>query len=206
MLPWIFLVIYVLLVIGTMVTVLMDNRQPAKAMAWVMVLVFVPVVGLILYIFFGQNTRKERLISQQSLDQLTKRSMLEFADQKDLTLPAEHRTLIQLFINQSFSLPFKGNDVDIYTNGHDYYLALLQAIGQAQHHIHLNTYIIADDPLGRLVADALADRARQGVEVRLIYDDVGCWRVPNAFFERRRGCANAAQAAFFTAISCGSLV
>lgn len=185
-LHWIFLSVYALLVVGTMVTILMDNRQPAKAMAWILVLTFIPVVGLILYIFFGQNTRKERLISQQSMDQLTKRSMLEFAEQKDLTLPDAHRTLIQQFINENWALPFKGNNVDIYTGGHDFFLALLGAIGRARHHIHLDTYIIEDDPLGRLVSDALIDRAREGVEVRLIYDDVGCWRVPSAFFERMR--------------------
>ena len=104
-LHWIFLSVYVLLVVGTMVAILMDNRQPAKAMAWILVLTFMPVVGIVLYIFFGQNTRKERLISQQSLDHLTKRSMLEFAEQRNLTLPSEHQTLIQLFINQSFALP-----------------------------------------------------------------------------------------------------
>jgi len=185
-LHWTFLIIYGLLVVGTMVTILMDNRQPAKAMAWILVLTFVPVVGLILYIFFGQNTRKERLISQQSLDHLTKRSMNEYAEQKDLTLPEEHRTLIQLFINQSLSLPFKDNSVDIYTTGHDYFLALLKAIGEAEHHIHIDTYTIEDDALGRLVSDALIDRAREGIEVRLIYDDVGCWQVPSAFFERMR--------------------
>lgn len=185
-LHWIFLSVYALLVVGTMVTILMDNRQPAKAMAWILVLTFIPVVGLILYIFFGQNTRKERLISQQSMDQLTKRSMLEFAEQKDLTLPDAHRTLIQQFINENWALPFKDNNVDIYTGGHDFFLALLGAIGRARHHIHLDTYIIEDDPLGRLVSDALIDRAREGIEVRLIYDDVGCWRVPSAFFERMR--------------------
>lgn len=185
-LHWIFLSVYALLVVGTMVTILMDNRQPAKAMAWILVLTFIPVVGLILYIFFGQNTRKERLISQQSMDQLTKRSMLEFAEQKDLTLPDAHRTLIQQFINENWALPFKDNNVDIYTGGHYFFLALLGAIGRARHHIHLDTYIIEDDPLGRLVSDALIDRAREGVEVRLIYDDVGCWRVPSAFFERMR--------------------
>ena len=59
-------------------------------------------------------------------------------------------------------------------------------IGQAQDHIHLDTYIIEDDPLGNLVADALIDKARQGVEVRLLYDDVGCWRVKDRFFNRMR--------------------
>ena len=58
--------------------------------------------------------------------------------------------------------------------------------GRATHHIHLETYIICDDPLGRLLTDVLIDKARQGVEVRFIYDDVGCWNVPNSFFERMR--------------------
>ena len=59
------------------VHVLMDNRQPAKTMAWALVIFFVPVVGILLYVFFGINTRKERMMSQRSMDQLTKRSMLE---------------------------------------------------------------------------------------------------------------------------------
>ena len=70
---WIFIVVYAIVIISIIVTVLLDNRQPAKTMAWVMVLMFVPVFGIVLYIFFGQNTRKMRLMSQRSLDQLSKR-------------------------------------------------------------------------------------------------------------------------------------
>lgn len=54
-------------------------------------------------------------------------------------------------------------------------------IGKAEHHIHLDTFIIASDPLGQIVADALIDKARQGVEVRVIYDDVGSWKTKNRF-------------------------
>ena len=167
---WILLTLYLFIIVGTMISVLMDNRQPDKTMAWLLVLIFLPVVGIVLYIFFGQNTRKERMMSQRSIDQLTKRSMLEFAEQRDLRLPEPYKPLIQLFANQNMSLPFKDNLVDIYTSGYEFFPALLSAIGQARHHIHLDTYIIENDPLGRLIADALADKARAGVEVRLIYD------------------------------------
>lgn len=183
---WLIFIVYVCVVLGTMLTVLMDNRQPAKTMAWVMVLIFIPVVGIVLYFFFGQNTRKEKFISRQSMDQLTKRSMLEFAEQQNLVLPEEHSVLINLFKTQNWALPFKNNTTDILTDGTDFFISLLRDIGQATHHIHLETYIICDDPLGRLLADALADKARQGVEVRFIYDDVGCWNVPNSFFEQMR--------------------
>ena len=183
---WLIFIVYVCVVLGTMLTVLMDNRQPAKTMAWVMVLIFIPVVGIVLYFFFGQNTRKEKFISRQSMDQLTKRSMLEFAEQQNLVLPDEHSVLINLFKTQNWALPFKNNTTDILTDGTDFFISLLRDIGQATHHIHLETYIICDDPLGRFLADALADKARQGVEVRFIYDDVGCWNVPNSFFEQMR--------------------
>ena len=136
---WISVSVYALLIAGTTITVLMDNRQPAKAIAWILVLTFLPIVGLVLYILFGQNTRKEKLISQKSLDELTERSMMGFAEQKNLVLPERHQTLIQQFIGQNWALPFKDNAVDIYTCGYDYFLTLLQAIGQARHHIHINT-------------------------------------------------------------------
>lgn len=183
---WIFIVLYVAVIVGIMLTVLMDNRQPAKTIAWVLVLLFVPVVGIVLYIFFGQNTRKMKLISGRSLDQLSKRSMLEFVEQRNLRMPEYFSSLVRLFTNQSLSLPFKDNAVEFYTDGYQFFPALLQAIKGATNHIHLDTYIIADDPLGRLLSDALIAKAREGVEVRLIYDDVGCWRVPERFFDRMR--------------------
>lgn len=183
---WLFLVVYSIIIIITMVRVLMDNRQPAKTMAWMLVLMFIPFLGIILYIFFGQNTRKERKIWQQSLDQLTKRSMLEFVEQKNFNIPEEYRTISNLFMNQNLALPFKNNEVEIYTSGYDFFPSLLMEIGKAEHHIHIDTFIISDDPLGRIIADALIDKAKQGVEVRLIYDDVGSWRTPNSFFTRMR--------------------
>jgi cardiolipin synthase len=183
---WLWYAIYILIEIVVMLKVLMDNRQPAKTMAWLLVLWALPLVGIVLYFFFGQNTRKERLISERSLSQLTKRTMFEYAEQKDLRLPEVHRPLMQLFKNQNMALPFKDNEADIYTSGYDFFPALLHEISRAKDHIHIDIFIFNDDELGRLIADALIDKARQGVEIRLIYDDVGCWKVKNAFFERMR--------------------
>lgn len=142
--------------------VVMDNRQPAKTMAWALVIIFVPVVGLVFYLFFGINHRKERMVSQLSVDQLTKRSMLGFVEQQNLRIPERHKQLVDLFVNQSFSLPFKDNQIDIMTDGYAFFPELLKDIAKAKHHIHLDMYIFEDDALGRLVADALIDRAREG--------------------------------------------
>ena len=180
------LILYYVIATIAVIHVVMDNRQPAKTMAWALVIWFVPVVGIVFYLFFGVNTRKERLISQRQLDQLSKRSMLGFVEQQDLRLPEEHKPLIDLFISESFSLPFKDSTVYLLTDGYQFFPQLLHDIAEARHHIHIDMYIIEDDPLGRLVSDALIAKARSGVEVRLIYDDVGCWSVKNRFFERLR--------------------
>ncbi len=170
----------------TVIHVVMDNRQPAKTMAWALVIFFLPLVGIVLYIFFGINHRRERLVSQRSLDQLSKRSMLGFVEQQDLHVADSHKQLVDLFINQNLSLPFKVAAVDIMTDGYSFFPELLADIGRAKHHIHISMYIFEEDPLGNLLADALIDKVRQGVKVRIIYDDVGCWRVPHCFFERMR--------------------
>ncbi len=183
---WIVLVAYTVIAIVAMITVLLEHRQPAKTIAWVLVLSFLPLVGIVLYFFFGRRTRKDRHIWEKSLNQLTKRSMIEFAEQKQLELPEEHKELIQLFMNQNFALPFKNNETDVYVSGYEFFPALLAEISKATHHIHIVSYIIDDDPLGRLLRDALIDKARKGIEVRLLFDDVGSWKTPNRFFEQMR--------------------
>ena len=181
----IFLIWQVIAVLAV-IHVIMDNRQPAKTMAWALVIWFVPVVGLIFYLFFGINTRKERYVSERSMNLLTKRSMLEFSEQQNLRLPERQKPLIDLFVNQNLALPFKDNQVEIYTSGYEFFPALLAAIHEAKSHIHLDMYIFAEDALGYLISDALIAKAREGVEVRVICDDVGCWNVSHGFFERMR--------------------
>ena len=175
-----------IIAIGAIIHVVLDNRQPAKTMAWALVIYFLPIFGVIAYIFFGVNYRKERFISRRSMDMLTKRSMHGFVEQRNLQMPGRYESTIQLFIDQSFSLPFINRQTDILTSGYDFFPALLRDIAQASSHIHIDMYIFEDDALGRLVSDALIAKARQGVEVRVIYDDVGCWNVKNRFFERMR--------------------
>ena len=179
-------VIYEIIKVVAIVHVLMDNCHPVKTMAWAMVIYFVPVAGLVLYLFFGLNTRREKLISQRSLDQLTRRSMLGFVDQTDMQVPERYKQMVELFVNENSALPFKNNKVELFTNGYSFFLSLIADIGRARHHIHVDVYIFENDALGRLVRDVLIDKARQGVEVRVIYDDVGSWSTDSEFFEQMR--------------------
>lgn len=180
--------LYFAVIISTIIVIVLDNRNPVKTITWILVLLFIPVAGLVFYIFFGQNHRHVRLINKKSYSRLMKKSVAEYQAQESTQIPAEHMRLVTLFRNLNQSLPFDGNEVQIFTEGADMLQALLRQISKARHHIHLESYIFADDAVGRLVRDALTDRAQAGVEVRIIYDDVGSWHVPTAFFEQMREC------------------
>ena len=164
----------------------MDNRQPAKTIAWALVIYFIPFFGVIAYIFFGVNLRRERYISRRSLDLLTKRSMLNFVEQRHLHMPEAYKPVVDMFVKENFSLPFNNNKVEVTTSGYDFFPLLLRDIKSARSHIHVCMYIFEDDALGRLVADALIAKAREGVEVRVVYDHVGSWAVSMRFIENMR--------------------
>lgn len=187
-------VLYFFIVISTIAVVILDNRNPVRTMAWVLVLSFLPVVGLVLYFFFGRNTRKEKLISKKGFTRLIKRPMAEYQAQKAFNCPEDQSQLMRFFRKVNNSLPFEGNQTEIFTDGYGMLRALMREISRAKHHIHLEFYIFEDDAVGRLVRDLLIDKARQGVEVRLLYDDVGCWHVPHAFYEEMRGAGIEARA------------
>lgn len=178
--------LFLLTVVITIVVVILDNRNPVKTLAWVLVLSFLPVIGLIFYFFFGRDVRREKLISKRGYFRLTKYPLAEYYEQKSSEYTDDQHPLKRFFRKVNEALPFDGNSVQVYTSGHEMLQSLLQAIANAKHHIHLQFYIFEDDAVGRLVRDALIEKVREGVEVRLLYDDVGCWKVNQSFYEKMR--------------------
>jgi cardiolipin synthase len=153
-----------------------------------MVLVFLPILGMVLYFFFGRDARKTRLIGRRFLSQLKQRDRL-YSDIVDYCeIPQEYSSLISFFKNSSMASPFAYNDALIMHDMSCFSSSLLNELRNASEHIHMQFYIIENDNFGREVAAVLMEKARNGVEVRLIYDSVGCWNVDKDFFEQMR-CA-----------------
>ena len=177
---------YLILVVSTVLVVVLDNRNPVRAMSWVVVLLFLPIVGLALYFFFGRNTRRERLISRKAISRISRKSLQAYVRQEAFNPPPQYASLVNLFRSLNKALPFDGNGITYYADGYAMLRSLMGAIARAEHHIHLEFYIFEDDAVGRLVRDMLIDKVKRGVEVRLLYDDVGCWNVPNGFYDRMR--------------------
>lgn len=170
-------------VFSTIVVIVLDNRNPVKTLAWILVLLFLPFVGLVFYFFFGRSQRRERIISQKSYDTLLKKPMAEYLAQDVSDIPDAYSRLVRFFFHTNQAFPFEGNAISVYTEGYTKLQSLLRELQKAKHHIHMEYYIFEDDAIGRMIRDVLIEKAAQGVEVRVIYDDVGCWHVPHRFFE-----------------------
>ena len=179
-------ILYFGAIIGTIVIIILDNRNPVKTMAWILILLFLPIVGLVFYFFFGRSQRRERIIGQKSYDRLLKKPMAEYLAQDCSDVPYEYSRLIQLFQQTNQAFPFEGNRVAVYTEGYTKLQSLLRELQKAKQHIHMEYYIFEDDAIGRMVRDVLIEKASHGVEVRVIYDDVGCWNVKDGFFKEMK--------------------
>mgnify|MGYP004448410973 CR=1 FL=1 len=108
-------IVYFGAIIGTIIVVILDNRNPVKTMAWILVLMFLPIVGLVFYFFFGRSQRRERIIGKKSYGRLLKKPMAEYLAQDPSILPGEYDRLIKLFQHTNQALPFEGNRVEVFT-------------------------------------------------------------------------------------------
>ncbi|MGL5272679.1 MAG: PLDc N-terminal domain-containing protein, partial [Phocaeicola sp.] len=126
-------VIYSLTIWITIGIVILENRNPVKTMAWILVLFFLPVIGLLLYLFFGRSKRKERLLNRKGFTRLMKRPLLAYQLQNSETIGQKYPPLISFFCKTSHSFPFTDNGLTLYSDGSSMLLALFKEIGQAKH-------------------------------------------------------------------------
>ncbi len=188
-------VAYVFAMLMIVLLVMLENRSPLKAIPWMLVLLFVPVLGVVFYVFFGQNLRKEKIIRRKGLknhdliSEMAHSQSHKLADGilDDMPQIKHHKKLIQLFLKNSSSILTVGNQVDVLNNGADTFDAILVALRRAQKFIHLQYYIFDEDEIGNRILDILKEKAAQGVEVRMIVDDVGSWELKRAFFKKMQG-------------------
>ncbi|GGH83998.1 cardiolipin synthase [Pullulanibacillus pueri] len=167
------------------IIIFLENRNPTKTITWLMLLALFPVVGFIFYIAFGQSYRKKRLFRKRAyLEELSfeASSSNGIIDYDKLQLMGEHQQSTIRLAQRLGQYPVSfATETRVLTNGDATFREIINAISQAKHHIHLEYYIIRDDGLGSEIRDLLIEKAQQGVEVRLLYDSVGSWRLPKRY-------------------------
>ncbi len=185
------LVVYVITIMLVVIFTVLENRSPLNTISWILVLIFLPVIGFIIFIFFGQNYRKEKIIARKGLrnhelfsniahTQIFKITEGEMIDHPTLN---KHRNIITLLLNNSNAVVTSGNKIKILHNGEATFDSIIESLEQAQNFIHLEYYIFTDDEIGRKIIEVLKRKAAEGIEVRLIVDDVGSWELKKPFFD-----------------------
>jgi len=179
---WLLLCFYIFTVAPTIIVILLENRNPVKSLSWILVLLFLPILGIILYLYLGQDYRKQKIVSKKSIRRLHNRPKmdLEELDVEKSVLPPRSKHLIHLLKNNSEALAFKDNEVTLYTKGEDTFKALFDAIENAKKEIHVEFYIIENDVIGKRFRELLIRKAKEGIRIRLIFDYVGSFH-----FKRR---------------------
>lgn len=172
---------YTLIVIATCLRIIYDTRSTTKTLAYLMLTVFLPFVGIIIYFCVGTNYRKRKLYSKKIVQDaqmqahVTEHIYLE-SSRVWSTVPEEilkYQKLAQLLLNDGTSYLTGNNKVEILLNGEHKFPEVIRCLKEAKHHIHIEYYIFEDDVIGNQIKEVLIEKARLGVQVRLIYDDFG---------------------------------
>lgn len=176
-------VLYIGTIIGVATVIISENRNPQKTISWILILIFLPVAGLVLYLLFGQNHSKVRSVNKRMLKNLEGKSLPYFNLKETEASDDEYKKLKRLLRNIGYSPVLDGNEVALLSGGKKKFNQLLADIENARSHIHLLYYKIESDKTGNLLKDLLIRKAKEGVEVRIIYDDVGSLKTKSSFWK-----------------------
>lgn len=180
LLPHLFTVAGFLLAFLAIARLMSERKQPGNTFAWLLAIAFIPWLSVPLYLIFG-GRKVKKLAANKALHCST------LTDLKPS--PAADTFAARVLTLNGACPPVGGNRVQFITTGEEAYRLLEQHIQEARHTIHLMTFILGRDAVGRRIVDLLAARAREGVKVRLLLDSLGCFPTRGRFCDplRRAG-------------------
>ncbi|HJJ63919.1 MAG TPA: PLDc N-terminal domain-containing protein, partial [Methanocorpusculum sp.] len=179
-----FAILVLLLDIALCVTVVfLERKNPTVAIAWVLVFVVFPVLGFIIYMFFGRHLYGARIFSKKTdadvvYKNIAREQLAGWLENHEHSLNAEgFENTAGLLLNLDNSIFSDNNNIEVYTDGEVKFSSMREAILSAKHHIHIEYFIIRDDELGQEIVSLLSQKAAEGVEVRAIFDAAGTFRI-----------------------------
>lgn len=196
-----------LIALALVPVVLLQRKEPASTVAWILTLLFLPALGALLFLLFGRNrvrlgARRKReadalvqsLVAAARTEGSSPNVSFALAPLSDL-----ERQIFRVGSILSHARPTGGNRLAFFDDGNEFYDALGAAIDKATHHVHVEFYLIRDDATGAWLRDKLVAAASRGVEVRLLCDGFGCFVLGGSWFRplRRAG----AKVGFFLPMS-----
>mgnify|MGYP001264856053 CR=1 FL=1 len=172
----------VLLALFALARLVGERRQPGNTLAWLMGIILIPYVGVPLYLLFGG--RKIRRLARRK-----RRIRLPVPSESRASEATLNHPVAHAICTNGAPEPVGGNKVRLLRDGEDAFAELERRIREARHTIHIATFILGRDAVGRRLVQLLARRAREGVHVRLQLDALGCFFSSRSFVDpvRRAG-------------------
>ncbi|WP_346891858.1 cardiolipin synthase [Clostridium sp. UBA3887] len=173
------------------VIIFFERRQAGSTWAWLLVLFFLPIVGFILYLLFGRQINHQTIFTLNDEDRLDLERIVSAQrtaiDNGNIEVRSgeiiKHSHIIRMLLHNYASFLTTDNKVEILTDGRKKFDALLNDIHNATDHIHIQYYIFNDDNLGTEILNLLVKKAKEGIEVKLLYDGMGCIHNKKHFFD-----------------------
>lgn len=202
---YIFLGLLILNTVLAIITVFREKRDISATWAWLLVLLLLPGIGFVFYLFIGKKLTREKIFDIKSQENIGMPELVQaqkemLADDEEL-LSAKQATenakeMASLFLESDESILTKGNKVELFTDGEKKFDSLIEDISKAEHHIHMIYYIIHNDKIGQRVLNALEERAAAGVGVLVIYDALGSRSLKPNFFKKLKKLGGKAEPFF----------
>lgn len=188
---WLLNHLFVINLVFSILIIFFQRRDPTTVWAWLLLLYFLPGLGFILYLVLGQNFHKDRMFKMKEIEGEIKhavRRQEESIYRRKLKLRdpelERFKRLILYNLNEGEAVLTDNNDIRVYTDGREKFDALLSEMDHARNYIHLQYYIIRNDELWQEIEEVLLRKARQGVEIRVLFDSMGCRGMRNSDWQK----------------------
>ncbi|OMD43358.1 cardiolipin synthase [Paenibacillus odorifer] len=167
-----------------------ERRDIGYTWAWLMLFYFIPILGFIIYLFLGRNLAKKNFFGLSSeerkyLQSAVDHQLATLNDQREDHNPllTKYADLIHMNLVSSNALMTTDNEISIFNDGNQKFDALFDDIRHAKKEVNIQYYIIQPDALGKKLRDELTIKAKEGVKVRVLYDEIGSKRLSLKFFK-----------------------
>ena len=183
-------IIFYMIVIVITIRILLTNRNPAWSISMLLVLYFLPVLGIPVYLLNGVNWQKRKIVKHIP-ERMFKDNLGELIERQQLFLqevPPEYENdtvkNVRMLLKSSGAIMTMNNNVSFYSEGAELFNALASDLEKAEKSIHMEYFIWRSDELGERISEILRRKASEGVEVRLLFDGVGCYRMMSLKYKR----------------------
>jgi len=188
------IIIYACILVLVCLRIIYETHSSTKTLAYLLLCIFAPVVGMFFYITFGINYWRKKRYNKKSghdvkmLEQMKKdiRHYSEVILKKEDIDDDDNVELAAMLIKDINSPLTRNNSVKLLLNGEEKFPELLDCLSKAKHHIHIEYYIFEQDEIGKAVIEMLIKKANEGVQVRFIYDDFGSPSIKKKIEKRMR--------------------